>query len=216
MILTPLFRQHLQQARNFRTNAAVISTKDVFKQKQKYLTEALRAGKFLKEDPSEAKKEKPVNPLSDPGSMDAIFGMAKGNMANFIPQTVIMWWVNYFFAGFVIMKLPFPLTIRFKSMLQNSIMTSDLDVRWVSSISWYFVNLMGLKSVYSLILQDNSLVDKMMAAQQQQGQPNISMPGGPTMDKMMKGEAENVQIVEFRSCLDGIEERLFKRFEISV
>lgn len=49
-------------------------------------------------------------------------------------------------------KLPFPLTIRFKSMLQSGVMTRDLDVRWVSSLSWYFLNLMGLQSVFGFIL----------------------------------------------------------------
>ena len=50
------------------------------------------------------------------------------------------------------MKLPFPLTIRFKSMLQSGIATRDLDVRWVSSLSWYFLNLFGLQSVFIFIL----------------------------------------------------------------
>jgi hypothetical protein len=52
----------------------------------------------------------------------------------------------------VAVKLPFPLTIRFKSMLQSGVMTRDLDVRWVSSLSWYFLNLMGLQSVFGFIL----------------------------------------------------------------
>ncbi len=54
------------------------------------------------------------------------------------------------------MKLPFPLTIRFKSMLQSGVATRDLDVRWVSSLSWYFLNLFGLQSVFNFILGDDN------------------------------------------------------------
>jgi hypothetical protein len=59
----------------------------------------------------------------------------------------------------LIVKLPFPLTIRFKSMLQSGVMTRDLDVQWVSSLSWYFLNLMGLQSVFGFILgSDNGML----------------------------------------------------------
>lgn len=37
-------------------------------------------------------------------------------------------------------------------MLQSGVMTRDLDVRWVSSLSWYFLNLFGLQSVFGFIL----------------------------------------------------------------
>lgn len=56
----------------------------------------------------------------------------------------------------VTVKLPFPLTIRFKSMLQSGVATRDLDVRWVSSLSWYFLNLFGLQSVFIFILGDDN------------------------------------------------------------
>lgn len=52
----------------------------------------------------------------------------------------------------ITVKLPFPLTLRFKSMLQSGVATRDLDVRWVSSLSWYFLNLFGLQSVFIFIL----------------------------------------------------------------
>lgn len=60
------------------------------------------------------------------------------------------------FSGFILIKLPFPLTPRFKQLLQANINTTDMDVTWVSSLSWYFLNLFGLNTVYRLILGDKS------------------------------------------------------------
>lgn len=57
---------------------------------------------------------------------------------------------------YMIVKLPFPLTPRFKTMLQSGVNTRDMDVTWVSSLSWYFLNLFGLGSVFALILGDNN------------------------------------------------------------
>jgi hypothetical protein len=65
----------------------------------------------------------------------------RGNVANSYRSTV---------------KLPFPLTPQFKSMLQSGVGTRDLDVRWVSSLSWYFLTLFGLQPVYNFILGSNN------------------------------------------------------------
>lgn len=40
--------------------------------------------------------------MSDPAAMEGIMGAMKGNMMMMIPQTVIMGWINAFFAGFVV------------------------------------------------------------------------------------------------------------------
>lgn len=203
-ILTNCFRQFLLQARAFRENNHVL-TNEEFEQLKAYFIETLSTNEFYAENP---KKDEPINPF-DPNSNEAIMQMAKGNLLNYIPQTLIMGWVNYFFAGFVIMKLPFPLTDGFKSMLQNGIMTPNLNVRYVSSISWYFVNLFGLRPVYS-ILMGSSEADEIMkqASQQQQTpMPNIGGPGGPKADKVFAAEAENIQILDHESVYDGIIER---------
>ena len=42
------------------------------------------------------------NPMTDPAAMEGMMGMMKGNMAMMVPQTLIMGWINAFFAGFVI------------------------------------------------------------------------------------------------------------------
>jgi hypothetical protein len=55
-------------------------------------------------------------------------------------------------------KLPFPITIKFKSMLQAGVQTKDMDPRWMSSISWYFLCIFGLQFVYVFLLgSDNGM-----------------------------------------------------------
>lgn len=48
-------------------------------------------------------------------------------------------------------KIPFPLTQRFRAMLQNVYTT--VDVSYISSRSWYFLNLFELKGLLALYLE---------------------------------------------------------------
>lgn len=198
--------QYINKAQAFLGNASNLS-EESFLARQEYLTQTLSEGKFLvKENVEEGQVQ---NPFSDPNMSDAMMNMAKGNMANFIPQTIIMWWVNHFFAGFVLMKLPFPLTPRFKEMLQSGVMTSDLDVRWVSSISWYFISVLGLNPVYNLILSNPS-EDQLGIAQQQE--PMGGMPGQPQPEAIAKSLANDLTIAQHESCFENIEERVLEKY----
>ncbi|KAI9884153.1 MAG: hypothetical protein M1823_004069 [Watsoniomyces obsoletus] len=195
---------------NFRNNASVLSPSS-FEARKDYLISSYQSGAFLKDPDS---KGKPAgNPMTDPAGMEAMMGMMKGNMAMIIPQTLIMSWINAFFSGYVVLKLPFPLTIRFKSMLQSGVATRDLDVRWVSSLSWYFLNLFGLQSVFTYILGDDNSANQMA---QQMAQMNGGMTAnmfqpGQDPDKLFRSEAENLEVMEHRWILDGVEQRLLNR-----
>lgn len=140
---------------NLRQNYHVLSKRS-FNARRDALTAAFEAGEYLKNP--EQRGQAPPNPLSDPGAMDGMMGMMKGQMAMLIPNTLIMSWINAFFSGYVVVKLPFPLTIKFKSMLQAGVLTRDMDPRWMSSISWYFLCIFGLQSVFNFLLgSDNGM-----------------------------------------------------------
>ncbi|RDW81672.1 ER membrane complex subunit EMC3 [Aspergillus mulundensis] len=194
---------------NLRNHAPAVLSKEAFEMRKNYLVTGYQNGAFLK-DPN-SRGQPPANPMSDPAAMEGMMGMMKGNMMMMIPQTLIMSWINAFFSGFVILKLPFPLTIRFKSMLQSGVMTRDLDVRWVSSLSWYFLNLMGLQSVFGFILGSDNAANHMA---QQMGPPAGVNPFQPGQDphKMYLNEAENLEVFEHFSILDGIEERVLRKY----
>ncbi|KAJ3201685.1 ER membrane complex subunit 3, partial [Entophlyctis luteolus] len=127
---------------------------DAFELRRHFLVKAFEEKQYLKNP--DAAGAGPANPLQDPTQMTNLMDGLKKNMMMVVPQTIIMAWINFFFSGFILIKLPFPLTVRFKSMLQAGIDTRDMDVTWVSSISWYFLNLMGLQSIFTIILGEGN------------------------------------------------------------
>ena len=84
---------------NLRNNSSAISISS-FNTRRDYLVSAYKDGTFLKDPENRGKPQ--GNPMTDPAAMEGMMGMMKGNMAMMIPQTVIMSWINAFFAGFVI------------------------------------------------------------------------------------------------------------------
>jgi hypothetical protein len=85
------------------------------------------------------------------GMMDNMKGMFV-MMGTTIPA---MAWINSFFAGFVLAKVPFSLTQQFRSMTQSGIDMSNLDVSYVSSVSFYFLIVFGLNQINSLMIDED-------------------------------------------------------------
>ncbi|RKO95023.1 DUF850-domain-containing protein, partial [Caulochytrium protostelioides] len=140
----------------------------------------------------------------------------KKNMVMLIPQTLIMSWINFFFSGFVLIKLPFPLTVRFKAMLQRGVETQDMDVRWVSSLSWYFLNLFGLKNVYTLLLGEGNGAEGVsdMGAMGAMGGAPGANPMQPAQDMapVFKSEREFLALAVHHDALAGIEEHVLEQY----
>ncbi|ORX87315.1 transmembrane protein [Anaeromyces robustus] len=175
-----------------------------FKLRKNYWYDAYNSGKYLNDPNATANGD-----MLDPANMESTMTGMKKAFANLIPQYVLMSWVSYFFAGFVIIKLPFYLPTRFKEMFQRGIDTQNLDISWVSSLSWYFFNLFGLGGIFSLILgSNNSAGSAKDIAPQMQMAPNQK----DRFNKLHKSLAEEVKIVEHSWALDDIEDQILIKY----
>ncbi|KAL9712605.1 hypothetical protein Ac2012v2_003842 [Leucoagaricus gongylophorus] len=190
------------------------------------LKQAFIDGIYLKDGPPAPKKvakggtesDEPESPqlpslFSDPSQMDNMMSQFKTQTVIMIPQMVIMGWVNFFFSGFVAIKLPFPLTLGFKPMMQRGISTPDMDTRWVSSLSWYFLNFFGLNGVYRLLLGNE---DTGIDLQQMIGMPNMAAPPAVPQDynKLFKQEKENLEFDEglYKWVGEDVEDRILRKY----
>jgi hypothetical protein len=109
-----------------------------------------------------------------------------------------MWnFVSYFFTGFVMGRVPFPLSQRFRGMLQRGIDLGSLDVSYVSSLSYYVLMWSGLRGLRSLLFRGQETVDPtdMMAQQMQMG---LGMDAGKTI----QAQAQNLELVRKAIKLD--------------
>lgn len=138
------------------------------------------------------------------GMMDNMKGMLV-MMATTIPA---MAWINSFFAGFVLAKVPFSMTQQFRSLTQSGIDMANLDVSYVSSVSFYFLIVFGLNQLQSLLFDDDADEDSMKAInedrkQMQGGMNPMAQQGGLMGMGAAAGQGKEQKQI-FKPQIDGL------------
>lgn len=124
---------------------------------------------------------------------------------------VMMQGISHFFKGYVLVKIPFHLTQGFKGMFQRGLELQTLDTSYVSSVSWYFLVMFGLRGFFRLVIGDPS--QEQVESNMVQSQLGVQPSGGPPQQfdapKALNAEADNLELLpSHKSSLDDVEKRL--------
>ena len=198
---TVKINNQLMRCRRLRGNAAMIPVGAFASRKQFFIhkQDGILAQKF--------EAHNPMNMMQDPNVM---MNMMQGNFTQMVPQMLMMGLVNHFFSGVVLGKVPFPLTPSFKGMLQRGINLQSLETSYVTSLSWYFLVMFGMRGLYSIVLGAGAETDDTKMMQQQMGMGGTQPGQPPDYGKIFAAESENLTLVEHNWFLDGAEDRLLK------
>eukprot|EP00890_Picochlorum_soloecismus_P005975 jgi/Picsp_1/6379/NSC_03727-R1_protein len=138
---------------------------------------------------------------------DMMTGMMKQQLGGLGPQLLLGAFVNYFFRGFILGKLPFSLSPKFRGMLQSGIDLPSLDVSYLSSLSYYMLLLFGSRGILTLFFRD-VVNDAAMAAQMQmQAQKGFMNPASADPKKAFEDEAKAMDLLQHRWRMQDSEMR---------
>lgn len=167
----------------------------------------------------EREKESAADDDDDlPNPLAAMDGM-KGGMVGMVQNMVMMQGIQFFFSGFILLKVPFSLTMGFKQMFQRGMEgLVNLDTSYVSSISLYFLFMYGLRAFFRLVMGTPSLeqqetIKMWMKLGKKSGPGNPNAPKEDAQIKALNTEADNLEMIlpkQFKSNIDQVEKRLLK------
>lgn len=188
--------QVVLRARFLRSSAGILPAR-AFRARRAYFCNEENGLLFI---PKSVAGSAAANPMMTDPTMAV--DMMKKNLGMIVPQTLTFAYINFFFYGFVTAKVPFPLTQRFRGMLQSGIDLRSVDVSYVSSVSWYLLNFMGLRGLFSLILGEENATDD--AQRLMQSQMAMQM-GDPS--KMLSAEKDALDLLQHEWVVPASEGR---------
>jgi len=220
-----------QQALKVQTNAAQYMTTAKWHARKQHAVELLRqeADYWEKVQQEKEKQQEDGNAQDDDEDDDPMssammnpLNMLKGNMAFMVQNMVMMQGIQHFFSGFILLQVPFPLSIGFKHMFQRGLADlPDLAPSYVSSVSWYFLVMYGLRSFFQLAIGDPQLEvreqEKLHTTSLGYQHPQMAMnPNAAKQQeteaivKQLRQDADRLEMIlqDHKSEMDGVEKRL--------
>jgi len=112
-------------------------------------------------------------------------------------------------AGFLVVKIPFALTERFKQLTQQGIGVAALDTSYVSSGSWYMIAQTGIMRVLQLVNVGSAVSEQQMMQMQMMG-PMAGGAGGQAFNakQAFAAEASALGVTQYASALLETEREL--------
>lgn len=142
------------------------------------------------------KEVDPVNPMEMMNDPNIMMGMMKNQFMMMVPNIGMMMLVSYFFSGFVVAKFPFPLSHRFREMMQRGLEIDVLNCNYVTSLSLYFLIMSGNQGLLQLVLGEDVESEDQSAMMQQQMQQTPAQP--VDFGKVFKQISEELEFVKDR------------------
>jgi hypothetical protein len=139
-------------------------------------------------------------PEADPmeAMSKAMENMSMGGMMAMMATQIAMYsFVTWMFPGFVLLKLPFPITEKFRPLLQNGLSVSTLDITYVTSLSWYFLTMFGTQPFVQLLASRLSQTDMAEVMLQQQMGMAMNQRQAQAFDAKKKLDAEAKMFTQF-------------------
>lgn len=217
-----LTRAKWEARRSYWTGGSEEEEKGYLQEEMTWIEEEEEEQALIKEEENENNTSEADAADDDmPNPMAMMDGM-KGQFMFMIQNMVMMQGIGYFFQGYVLVKVPMPLTMGFKMMFQRGLDLTTLETSYVSSVSWYFLVMFGLRAFFRLVIEAGSAgqdIVRESAMIQADFGTAMAPPGVPQKfdgEKALKTELDNLDLVRYtvKGTVEDAERRLLGKKSI--
>eukprot|EP01017_Pseudomicrothorax_dubius_P028309 TRINITY_DN3357_c0_g4_i1.p1 TRINITY_DN3357_c0_g4~~TRINITY_DN3357_c0_g4_i1.p1 ORF type:complete len:275 (-),score=74.23 TRINITY_DN3357_c0_g4_i1:128-952(-) len=154
-----------------------------------------------------------------PGGMfnkNSMISMQLNNLTMIVFSALQYGWIAHFFSEFLIGKVPIPLTQKFREMLQRGIDIQNLDVKYISAQSLYFLILFGLMDIRSLLFRNTTPEEEKEFATDMTAMtgmnPNAMNPMqmGTDWTKQFADQRDNIELTRYSNKLKNVEDEAIR------